>query len=83
MDDAARKNNVRTRIINTYWPTVRASSGVSYSQQLEALTIMIIQNDSKIQLWIDPNTEISKWIHQVEHIILMGEWNSEASEVNT
>ena len=32
--------------------------------------------------WIDLNEYISKWIHQGEKIILNGDCNSEASEVN-
>ena len=32
---------------------------------------------------MDLNKDISKWIHQGEQIILMDEWNIEASEVNT
>ena len=43
---------------------------------------MGIQNEPRNQFWIDINTEILKWIHQGEEIILIGEWNSEASEVN-
>ena len=42
---------------------------------------MQIQNDPRTQFWIDPNTEISKWINQEEKIILIGDWNSEALEV--
>ena len=44
---------------------------------------MKIQNDPRTQFWVDLNTEISKRIHQGEQIILMGDYNSEASEVNT
>ena len=76
-------NNMRTIIINTYFPTSRASTGGVYIQQLESLYIMKIQNDPRIQFWIDLNKEISKWIHKGEQIILMGDWNSEALEVNT
>ena len=43
---------------------------------------MKIQNYSRTQFWIDLNKEISKWIHQGEQIILMGDCNIEASEVN-
>ena len=67
------KNNVRTRIITTYCPLLSASAGGAYSQQLEALSIMVIQNDPRTQFWIDLNTEIYKWIHQGEKIILMGD----------
>ena len=76
-------NSVRTRIITVYCPTVSASSGGAYSQQLEALAIMKIQNDPSNQFWIDLNTEILKWIHQGEQIIIMGDWDIEVSEVNT
>ena len=44
---------------------------------------MKIRNDPITQFWIDLNTDILKWIHQGEQIITMGDWNSEASEVNT
>ena len=44
---------------------------------------MKIQNDPRTQFWIDLNSEISKWIYQVEKIILTGDWNNEALEVNT
>ena len=77
------KNNVLTRIINAQFPTVSTSSRGSYIQQLEFLTIIKIQNDPRTQLWIDLNTETLKCIHQGEHIIIMGEWSSEASEVYT
>ena len=77
------KNNVRTIIITPYCPTVSDSSGGAYIQQLEALTIMKTRNYPRTQLWIDLNTEISKWIHQGGKIILMGDLNSEELEVNT
>ena len=77
------KKNVITRIITTYFPTVGAITGGAYSRKLESLTMMKIQNDPRTQFWIDLNTEILKWIHQGEQIILIGDWNSEASEVNT
>ena len=83
MDSDVMKNNVRTIIITAYLPTVSASAVGAYSQKLEALAIVKIKNDPRIQLWIDINTEVSKWIHQGEHNILMGGWNSKASEVNT
>ena len=44
---------------------------------------MKIQNNPRTQFLIEVNTEISKWIHQGEQIIIMGDWNSEESEVNT
>ena len=31
------KNNIRTRIVTAYYPAVRTSARVEYSQQLEAL----------------------------------------------
>ena len=62
---------------------VSASGGGEYSQQLEALTIMKIQHDPRTQFWINLNTEIAKWINQREQLILMEEWNSEASKLNT
>ena len=77
------KNKVRTIIITAYFPTLSASSGVAYRQPLEALNIMRIQNDPRTSFRIYIKTEISKWIHQGETIILMGDWNSEALEVNT
>ena len=76
-------NSIRTIIITTYWPVVSASVRGAYSQQLEALAIMKIQNDPSNQFWIDLNTEILKWIHQGEQIIIMGDWDIEVSEVNT
>ena len=76
------KNNVRTIIITTYCPTVSNIAGGAYLHQWEALIAMEIQNDPRTQSWIDLNTDILKLIHQVELIILMGNWNSEASEVN-
>ena len=44
---------------------------------------MKIQNDPRTQFWIYINKEISKWIHQGEQIILMGDCTSSESEVNT
>ena len=76
------KDNIRTIIITTYSPKEIASTGRAYSQQLEILEIMKIQNDPRTQFWIDLNKDISKWIHQGEQIILMGDWNSKAPEVN-
>ena len=38
---------------------------------------MGIQNDPRNKIWIVISNDISKWTH-----ILMGDWNSEASEVN-
>ena len=49
------KNNIITRIITAYCPTVRASPGGAYSQQLEALAIMKIKNVPRTQFWIDLN----------------------------
>ena len=40
------------------------------------------KNETRTQLWIDLNTEISKWIHQGGQIILIWDWNIEALEVN-
>ena len=74
-------NNVKTKIINAYYPTVTASSGGAYSQKLESLAIMKIHNGPRTQFWIDLNIDISKLIHHGEQNILMGYWNSEASEV--
>ena len=75
-------NNVITRIITAYFPTVSASAGGAYSQQLEFLVIMKIQNDPRNQSWIDINTEISKgYIKEKKNIL--GDWNGEASYVNT
>ena len=62
---------------------VSASSGGAYSKQLEALTIMKIQNDPMTQFWIDPNTKIAKWMDQGEQLIIMRDRNSEASDVIT
>ena len=44
---------------------------------------MKIQNYPRTNFRIYFNTEISKWIHQGEKIILMGDLNSEELEVNT
>ena len=77
------KNNIRTRNILTYCPIEIASAGGAYSQELEVLAILKVQNNPRPQFWIDLNKGISKWIHQGEQIILMGDWNSEASDVNT
>ena len=66
------KNNVRTRVITAYCPTVSASVGGSYRQKLESFAIMKIQNDPRTQFWIDLNGEISKWIYQGEKISLWG-----------
>ena len=44
---------------------------------------MNIQNDPRNQFLININREISKWTHQGEQIIFMGDWNSKALEVNT
>ena len=44
---------------------------------------MKIQNDPRNQFWIDLNTQIEKWMDQGEQLILVGDWNSEAPEVNT
>ena len=74
---------MRTIIITAYSPIEIAIAGEAYSQQLEAPTTMKLQNDPRTQFWIDINKEISKWIHQLEQIILMEDCNSEASEVNT
>ena len=54
------RNNIVTIIVDAYCPTVSASAGVAYSQQLEDLTIMKIRNNSRNQLWIDLNTKIVK-----------------------
>ena len=44
---------------------------------------MNIQNYPRIQFCIELNTEISEWMIQLEQLILMGDWNIEASEVET
>ena len=77
------KNNIRTTIVTAYWLTVSFISGGEYIQQLEAFTIMKIQNYPRNKFWIYLNEDISKWIHQWEKIILMGDWKSGVSEVNT
>ena len=77
------KNTMITIIITAYFTTASDSSGGSYSQQLEPLAIKKIQNDLRNLFWIYLNKDISKWTHQGEQIIFLGDWNSEASEVNT
>ena len=72
-----RKNNVRTIIVTAYCPTVSANAGGAYSQQIEAFKMMEIQNNPRTQFWIDLNTEIAKYINQGEHLLLMGDCNSE------
>ena len=74
---------MKTIIITTYSPTASARSGVAYRQKLEALAITRIQNYPITKLCIDLNKDISRLIHQGEHIIFMGYWNSESPEVNT
>ena len=74
---------VRTRIGTAYFPTVSDSTGGSYSQQLESLIITKIQNNPRTQFWIYLNTKIAKWMDQGEQLILIGGFNSEASDVNT
>ena len=44
---------------------------------------MKTQNDPRTQLWIDLNTEISKWMDHRVKIILLGDWNSEALYMKT
>ena len=44
------------RIITAYCPILSASAGGAYIQQLEALAIIEIQNDSRTQCWIYLNT---------------------------
>ena len=57
-------NNVQTRTVTSYCPTVSASGEGSYSKQLESLTIINIQNYTRTQLWMDLNTKIAKWMDQ-------------------
>ena len=70
------KNNVLAIIVTAYFPAVSAITGVAYITPLESLTIMKIQNDPRTQFWINLDTEISKWVHQGEQIIIMGYCNS-------
>ena len=51
-------NDVRTIIVTAYFPTVSASAEGPYTQKLESLTIMKIQNDPRTQFWIDLNIDI-------------------------
>ena len=44
---------------------------------------MKIHSDPRTQFWIDLNIGISKWIHQVEQVILRVDWNSDSLEVKT
>ena len=44
---------------------------------------MKIKNNPRTQFWIYLNTEIMKWIDIEEKLIIMVDWYSEASEVNT
>ena len=76
------KKNVITIIVTAYYPKASSIIGGTYSQQLEALKIMKIQNYLRNQFLIDLNTEIAKWMDQGEQLILMGDLNSEVSEVN-
>ena len=46
---------MRTRTIPAYYPTESTSTGGAYRQHLEALVIMKIKNDPRIQFWIDLN----------------------------
>ena len=67
------RENVITRMITAYFPTVSVSTGGVYSKKLEDLTIMKIQNDPRTQLWIDLTTKIAKWVCQGEQLIVLGE----------
>ena len=80
---AAGWNNFRTIIVTAYFPMVGASSGGAYSQQLEVLTTIKIKNYPRAQFWIYLNTNITKYMDHGEQLILMGDWNSRALEVNT
>ena len=54
------KNNIITIIITAYCPIVSSGVGGAYSQQLESIVIMKIENYPRTQFWIDLNKEISK-----------------------
>ena len=77
------KDNLITIIVTESCPTVSANVGGGYNHILEVLTTMKIQNYPWTQSWIDLNTHIAKLMDQEEQHILMGDYNSEASEVNT
>ena len=44
---------------------------------------MKMHSDPRTQFRININTEISKWIHKVEQIILRVDWNIELLEIKT
>ena len=64
---------MRNIITAACFPTASTSAVIAYSQQLEALAIMEIKNDPRTQFLIDLNKYISKWTHQGEQIILIGD----------
>ena len=62
---------------------VSAITGGAYSQQWEARTTIKIQIYPRNQLWIDLNTDTAEWMNHGEQLIIVGDWNSEVSEVRT
>ena len=72
------KNNFRIILVTAYSPTIRNSTGGTYSQQVQSLTIMKIKNELRNPFWIDLNTNTTKWMYQGEQIIIMGYWDSES-----
>ena len=73
-----RKNNLWTRIVNPYCPSIRQNSVGAYSQKLEVYVILDMQVCPRDELWTDLGTTISEWHSNDEQIIFMGYWNSEA-----
>jgi len=75
------KNQHASRIVCAYCPCISNGPTSAYALQTVALSQLGILTCPRAQFWEDLKTSIMEWQSQGEHVILMGDWNSEYEEV--
>jgi len=77
------KNSLFTTIITAYCPCISFGAGSAYTQQLLQLQDIGIQSNQRHDFWNDLEQSVTRAIDLGDNIILMGDWNTEFSEVRT
>jgi len=75
------KDNHRSRIICAYCPCLSNGTSSTYALQTVALTQQKKYECPRKQFWIDLKEFIRQCQDKKEHIVIMGDWNSDYQEV--
>lgn len=77
------KNNQKCRVICAYCPCISTGPTSTYALQVIGLSKQNNYECPRTRFWLDLKTYITKCHTNQEHIVIMGDWNSEYAEVTT